>query len=73
MSMARKILFSGPEGSANIDGLLEALRKTSPAPMLALDLSGGRIMGEPTADDTDTDVRANDSRITKAEKRSIKR
>lgn len=73
MSMAQKILFSGPEGSANISGLLEALRRTSPAPMMGLELSGGRIQGHPMADDSDTEVRANDARVTKAEKRSIAR
>lgn len=51
MSAARKILFSGPDGSANIDGLIASLRKTSPGTMARLDDSGGRIHGEATASD----------------------
>lgn len=68
MSM-KKILFSGPEGSANIDGLIEALRRTSPAPMAALDDGGGRIQGEATADDSPKRATyAGDGRIQQQQK-----
>lgn len=69
MSAARKILFSGPEGSANIDGLIESLRKTSPATMARLEDSGGRIHGEPVVKDYGMgDTNANASRITSQKK-----
>jgi hypothetical protein len=45
MSM-KKILFSGDQGSANISGLIESLKKTSPATLAALRDGGGRINGE---------------------------
>lgn len=45
MSM-KKILFSGDQGSANIDGLIESLKKTSPGRLAALKDGGGRIQGE---------------------------
>lgn len=65
MSM-KKILFSGPEGSANIEGLIASLRKTSPATMARLDDSGGRIHGEATADDSKSNFNA--SRVTQQKK-----
>ena len=65
MSAARKILFSGPEGSANIDGLIASLRRTSPGTMARLEDSGGRIQGENvTKDRYGSGVNANASRIT---------
>lgn len=45
MSM-KKVLFSGDQGSANIDGLIESLKKTSPGTMARLADTGGRIHGE---------------------------
>lgn len=64
MSAARKILFSGPEGSANIDGLIESLRKTSPGMLARLEETGGRIHGEKvTKDFFDGSTNANSNRI----------
>lgn len=68
MSAARKILFSGPEGSANIEGLIESLKKTSPATMARLEDSGGRIQGEAMADDSKSSINANASRVTQSKK-----
>lgn len=64
----RKILFSGSEGSANIEGLIESLKKTSPGTLAALKDGGGRIMGEAMADDNHGGSHANDSRITSQQK-----
>lgn len=69
MSAARKILFSGPEGSANIDGLIESLRKTAPGSLARLQESGGRIHGQAVTDDHyGSEATANDCRTTKIEK-----
>ncbi len=68
MSMAQKILFSGDQGSANISGLIEALKKTSPGTMARLADSGGRIRGEAQVADYKCDTDANASRITQQKK-----
>lgn len=64
-----KILFSGPEGSANIEGLIAALKRTSPGTMARMEDSGGRIQGEPTVKEYyGGNVNANASRITQQKK-----
>lgn len=70
MSAARKILFSGPEGSANIEGLIESMRKTSPAMVTRMEQGGGRVMGEAMADYSDklADNSPNASRIMQQKK-----
>ncbi len=68
MSAAHKVLFSGPDGSANISGLIEALKGSSPGALSRLRESGGRLNGEAQVTDFKCDTSANASRITEQKK-----
>lgn len=67
MSM-KKVLFSGPEGSANIDGLIEALKQSSPGSLSRLRDTGGRINGEKQVAEYAHDDSPNASRIMQQKK-----
>lgn len=67
MSM-KKVLFSGDQGSANIEGLIESLKKTSPGTMARLADSGGRIQGEKQVASYPHSTSPNASRIGQQQK-----
>ena len=70
MSAAKKILFSGGAEAANVEGLIESLRKTSPGRIARFEEGGGRIHGEALTDYSKkmTDHDPNASRIMQQKK-----